>query len=248
MSSYQARDYRAVASQRGLAAFTVRVKETDLWLQAQRDLSAEALDSVLRHRRTLEAYIRERPEFQSALQPLPADGLAPPLVRGMLAAGRAADTGPMAAVAGAIAQAVAQDLLGLSPAVAVENGGDIYLALGREATVGIWAGQSPISGKLGLKLAAEAMPVAVCTSSGTVGHSLSLGRADAATVVAADAALADAAATALGNRVQGKADLGAALEWVRSVPGVLGALVIVGNQLAAWGEIELIPIATGKGR
>ncbi|MCA1989441.1 MAG: hypothetical protein LDL07_09915, partial [Desulfarculus sp.] len=84
------------------------------------------------------------------------------------------------------------------------------------------------------------MPLAVCTSSGTVGHSLSLGRADAATILAKDAALADAAATALGNRVRTAADLATALDWAQGVPGVLGALVIKGSQLAAWGEVELV--------
>ncbi|MFH1059280.1 MAG: UPF0280 family protein [Pseudomonadota bacterium] len=246
MSLYQPRDYRVSAGQRGLTAFTVRVKETDLWLQAQRELGQEALASVLNHRRALEAYARQRPEYLSALQPLSADDLAPPLVRAMLAAGRAAGTGPMAAVAGAIAQAVAADLLPLSPALAVENGGDVYLALDRGATVGIWAGSSPLSGRLGLVVAAAAMPMAVCTSSGTVGHSLSLGRADAATIVAADAALADAAATALGNRVQGRADLGPALDWAQGLPGVRGALVILGDQMAAWGEIELTSLPGDK--
>ncbi|MFZ5585682.1 MAG: UPF0280 family protein [Thermodesulfobacteriota bacterium] len=248
MGAYQARDYRVAARQGGLAAFTVRVKETDLWIQAQRDLSAEALESVLRHRRALEAYAGQRPGFLSALQPLPMDDLAPPLVRSMLAAGLAAGAGPMAAVAGAIAQAVAADLLAHSPAVAVENGGDVYLALDREAVVGVWAGDSPLSGKLGLRVAAAAMPLAICTSSGTVGHSLSLGRADAATVVALDAALADAAATVLGNRVAKQADLGPALDWAQGVPGVRGALVILGERLAAWGEIELTPIRADKGR
>ncbi len=224
---------------RGLKAFTVRVKETDLWIQAERNLAEQAVESVLRHRRGLEAYIRERPEFLDSLTPLPPDPLAPPLARAMLEAGRDAGTGPMAAVAGALAQAVAGDLLEFSPQVAVENGGDIYLALGRDTTVGLWAGRSPLSGRLGLKVAAQEMPLAVCTSSGTVGHSLSLGRADAATVVAKDAALADAAATALGNRARGRGDLAPALEWVQTVPGVLGALLVLEDRLAAWGQMCL---------
>ncbi len=237
---YQERSYRVNCEARGFAAFTARVKETDLWIRATVDLSQRAVESILNHRRGLEAYGRDHPEFFASLNPLPLDPLAPPLVRAMLAAGQAAGTGPMAAVAGAIAQAVAADLLAWSPQVAVENGGDVYLALSEAATVGLWAGDSPISGRVGLRVPAERMPMAVCTSSGTVGHSLSLGRADAATILAMDAALADAAATALGNRVRTAADLATALDWAQGVPGVLGALVIKGSQLAAWGEVELV--------
>ena len=237
---FQERSYRVACEARGFSAFTARVKETELWIRATADLGQRAVESILNHRRGLEAYGREHPAFFASLNPLPLDPLAPPLVRSMLAAGQAAGTGPMAAVAGAIAQAVAGDLLALSPQVAVENGGDVYLALDQTATVGLWAGDSPLSGRVGLRIPAPRMPIAVCTSSGTVGHSLSLGRADAATCLAADAALADAVATALGNRVQGPADLAKALDWAQGVPGVLGALVVKGSQLAAWGEVELV--------
>lgn len=243
LTDYEERTYRVTCREQGLQAFTVRVKETDLWIQAQEDLSQPALESILRHRRGLEAYIEEHPLFLASLTPLPQDPLAPPLVRAMLAAGLASGTGPMAAVAGAVAQFVATDLLALSPQVVVENGGDIYLALERAAVVGLGAGKSPLSGKLGLRLPAAAMPCAVCTSSGTVGPSLSLGRADAATILAKDAALADAAASALGNRVQGRGDLAGAVEWVAQwIPGVLGALVVLGDRLAAWGDIELVDL------
>lgn len=223
-------------------AFTAVVKETDLWIQAQADLTKEAVESILRHRRGLELYIAERPEFLSSLAPLPLDPLAPPLAKAMLEAGRLAGTGPMAAVAGAVAQAVAQDLLELSPQVIVENGGDVYLALERGTVVGLFAGPSPLSGKLGLKLEAQDMPLALCTSSASVGPSLSLGKADAATILAKDGALADAAASALGNLVQGPGDLGRAVEQVQEIPGVLGALAVLGGRLAAWGQITLVEL------
>ncbi len=228
-----------------MVSFTARVKETDLWITAPRDLSGEAVEAILRHRRGLEDYARQHPDFLTSLTPLPPDPWAPPLVKAMLAAGLAAGTGPMAAVAGAIAQAVGQDLLALAGEVMVENGGDVYLHAGREITVGLEAGDSPISGRLGLWVAAGDMPLSLGTSSGTVGHSLSLGKADAATVKARDGALADAAATALGNRVKSAADLQAALDWVSQVPGVLGALIVVGPKLAAWGDMELVQLTPG---
>ena len=239
MAKYEERFYRLGCRPEGLVGFSVLVRETDLFILAERDLSAEARQSVMDHRRSLEAYLAERPEFLDSLMPLPGDPMAPALARSMLAAAQKAGTGPMAAVAGAISQAVGKDLARHSPAVLVENGGDLYLDAGRELTIGLHAGKSPFSGRLGLKISPEAMPLGLAASSGTVGHSLSLGKADAAVVAASDAALADACATALGNRVGQKRDMAPALEWVSEIEGVSGALLILGEELAAWGEITL---------
>ena len=246
MSKFQERLYRVKCAGGGLVSFTARVKETDLWITASRDLGREAIESIMAHRRGLERYLVDNPLALTSLEPLPPDPLAPPLMAAMLAAGAKAGTGPMAAVAGAIAQAVGRDLAAAAGEVMVENGGDVYLAASRDITVGLEAGGSPISGRLGLRIAREDMPLCLGTSSGTVGHSLSLGRADAATVKAADGALADAAATALGNRVKSARDLEAALDWVSGVEGVQGALIVIGAKLAAWGDMELVQLEPGR--
>jgi ApbE superfamily uncharacterized protein (UPF0280 family) len=229
----------------GLVGFQVVVKETDLWVLAVRDLSREVWEVVLQERRQLEAYITAHPEFLSTLTPWPEDPFAPPLVRQMLEAARVAGVGPMAAVAGAIAARVGRGLESLSDEIIVENGGDIYLKVASPATVALFAGQSPLSQRVGLKIDPELSPLGVCTSSGTVGHSLSFGRADAACILAPSAALADAVATGLGNRVQNAGDIGAALKWAAQVPEILGAVVIVGDKLGAWGRVELVPLAGG---
>lgn len=242
MAPFEERVYRVHCRTGSLRAFTVRVKETDLWILAERDLARQALESISRHRRALEVYLDQNPLFLESLIPLPPDPLAPPLARAMLAAGEAAGVGPMAAVAGAIAEAVGRDLRELSPRVVVENGGDIFLDAGRDVTVGIWAGDSPLNGRLGLKAPAESMPLCLACSSGVVGHSLSLGKADAAVVAARDGALADAAATALGNRVRSRGDLAPALEWASGVPGLDGALLVLGDRLGAWGEMTLVDL------
>lgn len=238
----QPRTYRTRMGREGLVGFRVAVKETDLMILAQQDLSAESRDLIIQERQQLEAYIRQHPEFLTTLAPCPPDPYAPPLVRDMLRAAAAAGVGPMAAVAGAIAARVGQALLTFSEEVIVENGGDIFMHLRRPATVSLYAGRSPLSHKLGLRIHPEPETWGVCTSSGTVGHSLSLGQADAACVVAADTALADACATALGNRVTGAAAVHEALDWVASIPGIAGALVVVGEHLGAWGQIELVPL------
>jgi ApbE superfamily uncharacterized protein (UPF0280 family) len=160
----------------------------------------------------------------------------------MTAAGAAAGVGPMAAVAGAIAEAVGRGLLAHSNEVVVENGGDIFLQTDEPALAAVYAGTSPLSLKVGLRVGGGGRPCAVCTSSGTVGHSLSLGRADAATVVARSGALADAAATAVGNRVGSRRDLAAAIEFGRRIPGVEGIVVIAGDRIGAWGGLEIVSL------
>jgi ApbE superfamily uncharacterized protein (UPF0280 family) len=226
----------------GLVGFRVAVKETDLMILAQRDLSTEVRALVIQERQQLEAYGQKHPEFFTALTPFPPDPYAPPVVRAMIGAGAVAGVGPMAAVAGAIAARVGETLRAFSDEVIVENGGDIFMHLKHPATVSLFAGRSPLSHKVGLKIYPDRETWGVCTSSGTVGPSLSFGRADAACVVAEDAALADACATALGNRVPEAAAVNEALDWLGGIPGLTGAVVIVGEHLGAWGQIELVPL------
>jgi ApbE superfamily uncharacterized protein (UPF0280 family) len=148
----------------------------------------------------------------------------------------------MAAVAGAMAEAVGQDLLKESPEVIVENGGDIFLRSSKEVRVGIFAGASPLSLRIGLCLPPAEYPRGVCTSSATVGPSLSFGVADAVCVLAASAALADGAATAVGNMVRSSREMEKGLEKARSIEGLTGVVIILGDKLAAWGQIQLAEI------
>ncbi|MEM5788361.1 MAG: UPF0280 family protein, partial [Syntrophobacteraceae bacterium] len=218
-------------------------RETDLWIRAVRNLEKEASQAVLNCRLQIENYIASHNSFLRSLTPLPDDPLAPPLVRRMLRAASAAGVGPMAGVAGAIAQAVAVALKPLSNSLIVENGGDCYLDLSEETTIGIFAGpHSPFTGKIALKFGPSRFPLGVCTSSGTVGHSVSFGKADAITVVSKDAALADAAATRIGNQVNTPADLPGALEIARGIPNLDGVLITIRDKMGMWGNLELVPI------
>ncbi len=235
--------YRGRVRADGLTGFSVRVDQTDLFIRAAAELTEKALDIVLLGRRRIESWGLEHPDFYSSLKPLPDSPLAPPPVREMLRAGRLAGTGPMAAVAGAMAEFVGSGLLPHSPeGVIVENGGDVYLNVPREVTAGLFAGASPLSLKVGFRFTPEMMPLGVCTSSGTVGHSLSLGRADAALVAARSTAVADAAATALGNRVRNRQDIEPALEWVLTVEGVIGAAVVLGEDFGLSGGLNLVSL------
>ena len=240
---YEERIYRNLVRTDDLVKFEVIVKETDLLVRAESNLSNETRESVLTYRHQLETYITMNPEFQRSLIPLAEDLYAPELVREMIRVSQLARVGPMAAVAGAMAEWVSKDLLKLSKEVIIENGGDIYLATARERTIGIYAGQSPLSLKIGIVIEPEQSPLGVCTSSGTVGPSLSLGKADAVCILSKSAALADAAATAVGNVVQEKKDIELGLERGREIEGVLGTLVIVGEKMGVWGNIRLTKLS-----
>lgn len=231
--------YRRLHRGEDLTYFQVTVEQTDLCIGACRDLSREARALVVQCRDALTGWIRARKDFLTSLEPLPFPMGAPPLIADMYRAAEIAGVGPMAAVAGAIAQAVGEGLRAHSPEVVVENGGDIYIAGKRPRTVGLYAGYSPLTGKVGVKIPPEQLPLGICTSSGTLGHSLSFGKADAAMVLASNAALCDAVATAAANRVQGVDDIGKALQYACKIPGVTGAVIVKDDQLGAWGAVEL---------
>jgi uncharacterized protein len=236
---YEKRTYRNLAKTDDLIKFEVIVKETDLLVRAEKDLSRETRESVLKYRHQLETYIAMNPEFQTSLVPLKDDPGVPEIVQEMIRTSQLAQVGPMAAVAGAMAESVSKDLLKFSKEVIVENGGDIYLVTSRERIIGVYAGHSPLSLKIGIIIEPEETPIGVCTSSGTVGHSLSFGKADAVCILSKSAALADAAATAVGNLVRDKTDIRSGLERGREIEGVSGTLIMVGEKMGVWGNIKL---------
>jgi ApbE superfamily uncharacterized protein (UPF0280 family) len=240
--TYEPRTYRAGVDAEDLFAFEAAFRETDLQILARTELASEATDAIAAARWEIESFIQKYPRFKETLSPFEVSADAPEIVRQMASAAVKARVGPMAAVAGAIAQRVALDLVEYSDEVIVENGGDVYLIGERERVVSLFAGVSPLSDKVGLRIPAGLLPLAVCTSSGTVGHSLSFGKADAVTVLSRDGALADAVATGLANRVQGPDDIDRAIEAARQVIGVLGVVVIVGDRMGAWGNVRLVPL------
>ena len=234
--------YREQITAKDLVSFPILIKETDLLIFADNLLKDEAKNSVLIYRHQLEDYILKFPYFLDSLIPLPLDESAPSIIQEMMRSAQLAQVGPMASVAGAIAEFVGKDLLKHTKQIVVENGGDIFIKIAKDLTIGIYAGDSPLSNKLGLKIAPDTTPLGVCTSSGTVGHSLSFGKSDAVTIIAQSTSLADAAATSIGNLVKEKKDIETGLERAKSIKGIHGALIIVGDQFGAWGNVEIVSI------
>jgi hypothetical protein len=233
------RTYRSFSTDRNYSRYTVKISETDIYILTDSDLRETAYHAAMGYRAQIEEYIRYHPEFRTSLKPLPADQLAPEIIQDMIGAAKTAGVGPMASVAGAIAERVGKDLLACSSNVIVENGGDIFLNIKDDISVGIFAGDSPLSGKIALRVAASETPIGICTSSGTVGHSLSFGVADAVCIKSRSTALADAAATSVGNLIRKKSDVNRGLERAMAIQGVLGALIVVGDTLAIQGSMEL---------
>lgn len=239
--SIEPRFYREWTDTSDLVTFAVKVGETDLQIRAHTDLSDLATQTVLRLRRELEGYIATVPKFRTSFLPLPEDPEAPIIVRSMLRAGVEYGVGPMAAVAGAVAQEVGRELLAHSPEVIVENGGDIFLMMSRPVRLGLYAGpDSPFTGKIVLKLNCAGQSRGVCTSSATVGPSVSFGRADAAVTIATSAALADAAATAIANRIHTEDDLSNVLQAEQEKGRLLGCVAVIGKHLSAYGDVEIV--------
>ncbi len=238
---YKPRSYRKWAKADDLVNFEVTEKETDLSIYADLDLKKEARGAVSRLRRDLEAYIKIDPDFFSSLDPIELKESAPQIARAMAEAGKKAGVGPMAAVAGAFSEFVGRELLKSSKQVIIENGGDIFVQSLLPRTIGIYAGEeSPFTGRLAVRIDDAKNGLGVCTSSGTVSHSLSFGKTDATLIISASAALADAAATAVGNAVKSREDIEKGIDVARSIDGVMGVLITVGDKMGSWGAIKLI--------
>ena len=219
----------------------VRLKETFATVIAAAGLLELAEQTIAATRATIEAYIARQPRFRSALEPLPIEAAAPEVICRMALAASRAGVGPMAAVAGAIAQITVEALVaaGATHAI-VDNGGDIVLWIDRPVTIGVFTGPAKIQ-DIALRVEPRPGIFSVCTSSGTVGHSLSFGRADAATVIAADGFLADAMATALGNQIKTGAEkeIEQAIQ-ASLVDGVEGLLVVAGERMGMGGTLPEI--------
>lgn len=257
---YHARTYRKAMGLTRFASITFAVGESDLWIgyaPASTDgkaLATEGSRLLRRLRNEILAY--PDPTFLSSFVPLKEKGYKDrdkekeketgvdpdsPFIAGMLKASRLSGTGPMASVAGAIAQEVGSFLkkeFSLEEIV-VENGGDLYIDVLKPLPVTLFAGDNPLSGKVSIVVEPKHCPLGVCTSSAKVGHSFSFGRADAVMVACSDAALADAYATAFCNKVREASDVQRVSEEMNEKGQILSALVLLDTKLALCGQLEV---------
>ncbi len=244
MKEYLERTYRKSMKSSDLIYFNVSDGESDLYIGALKDISEKAITSLKKHRKSIIDYISHDPLFKTSLSPLPVINGMCPLIKDMTEAASIAGVGPMASVAGAIAEYVACDLLPFSEELIIENGGDLFITGKKDRKVGIFAGSSPLSGKIAINLESSFLPVAVATSSGTVGPSISFGKADAVAVVSPSGSIADAAATAIGNIVSDAEDFNKAVEFAENISSIIGVIIICKDKMCLTGDIKISPCNT----
>lgn len=239
LNMFERRSYRDEMKNDNLVSFTAVDGESDLWILADINLEKETKEHLKFHRNQMITYAEKNPDFINSLEPLDIDQDAPAIIQHMLRVGHAAQVGPMAAVAGAISEYIGKKLLKISEELIIENGGDIFIKANKPKRIKIYAGNSPFSNQLSMLIQPEQTPLGICTSSGTVGHSLSFGKADAVVVVSKDTLLADAFATSIGNMIKKPEDVQSGLEFAKKQAGILGVIIMIEDQLGIWGEIEL---------
>jgi uncharacterized protein len=229
-------------------AFVIRYKQTAIKAITDKDLKDELLDELVRQYTLLEKHIQKDRIFLTSYEPVETGKSAPKIARIMSAAAKKCGVGPMASVAGAFSDVLGEYAIKKGAGeVIIENGGDIFLKLKKPRIVGVHAGPSGFSERIGFMVRPEETPLGICTSSDSVGHSISLGKSDAVTVFARTAALADAAASAIGNKVKGKKAVENGIKKAKSLKDVRGVLIIKGSVLGAYGSLpELIKITNTK--
>jgi hypothetical protein len=223
--------------------FTLKETQCTIISDKQQGIQT-AIESIKRNRQELEIYIRANPKFLYTLKPFPTP--EKPLVAKMMAeATEKAGVGPMAAVAGVIADLAVDDMTRAGCEVAVvEDGGEISAISNMPVDVAVAAGDEPLSRRFGFRL--TEFPIGVATSSGRFSHALSFGDAEAATIFCKNASLADAVATAVGNVVRGEdagAGIKAGINRGMSIQGVEGVLIIYKGKVGMAGKIpEIIKV------
>lgn len=219
-----------------------RVYRTFIHKEAVLRICCEPFEAVtreiVRQRAILEEYLRRHPFFQHSLEPVAVKEDAPEVARRMARAANKVGVGPMAAVAGAMAQLAVEAALraGAEEAI-VDNGGDIYLQAVEPVIIGLYPGKAGEIGQLAFSLQASDTPLSICSSSGKMGHSLSLGECDLATIVAKDASLADAAATLAANLVKNVCDVEHALNQMVSIEGISGVMIVKNGHVGLAGKL-----------
>jgi hypothetical protein len=251
---YEPRFYREAMGNARWKSFRVEHLETDLWIAVDSDnysIKAEKFskEQAVYYRNILDKHIREFPEFLTSLTPLAVPSGAHPLIAEMYNASGIAGTGPMSAVAGAVAEYICNDLIskfGFSEAI-VENGGDIFLMINHPATISVYAGASPLSDRIGLFIKPEDTPMSICCSSGTVGHSLSFGNADAAVIGCRSGAQADAYATACCNEVKSASMVSEVAQSFLQKPDIISVIIIKDDKAGIGGRLEVKILDNGTG-
>lgn len=250
---FEPRIYREDLKKGRFQSFSVSHRETDLWIGVNKSTFGKnmedfALNCVKRLRRKIELYAEKDKGFLNALTPHKSINDAPQIIKKMCDYGRKAQVGPMASVAGTFAQEIGiliENEFDIEELV-IENGGDIYMNITEPVVVSVYAGKSPLSKKIGLTVLPQFAPLGICTSSGTVGHSLSFGKADAVVVACREVGLADAYATSLCNKIRSKKDIQSILNSVVRENEIISVLIVLNDEVGIKGVFPFEVLGVNK--
>jgi ApbE superfamily uncharacterized protein (UPF0280 family) len=242
----EARFYRKEMYEGRFASFQVQYLETDLWIGVDeasfiREMPDFCLRKIIAYRQLLDSYIQQQPEFGTSFSPINSLPTAPKIAVEMCRAAQIAQVGPMAGVAGAFCYFLFEEIQQtFSPQeLVIENGGDMYLSVKEKITIGVYAGKSPISGKVGIEILPTDCPIGVSTSAATVGPSISLGKTDATMVVCSNPILSDAFASAVGNLVQSPNDIEMALQFAENQQDIISTLIVIQDKMGYKGKLPM---------
>ncbi|MEA1986898.1 MAG: UPF0280 family protein [Candidatus Marinimicrobia bacterium] len=243
---YQSRDYRKFMQSGRFDSFIVKYKEIDLWIGVSRGAISEklkefALEKIKKLRDELDEYIKHNSFFLTSLETIKPNDDMPSSVKEMCEISEKTGIGPMSAVAGYFAEFIGKEIKKRFKLdeIVIENGGDIFLDIIESLTITIYAGDSPLSEKVGINIDCKFSPLGISTSSGTVGHSLSFGKADAVMIACKNSALADSFATKFCNAIKSVDDIDSVLKLTKEYSDIISAVIIYGEKIGVRGKFDV---------
>lgn len=232
--------YRCSVKNKEKYSWLVSYYYTDILISSNKNIKNKIEKPLKKIYEVLNACIKSDPLFLKSLSPIKIKPSFPPIIKEMCARSAVFNVGPMAAVAGTVNEYLASYLQKYCEILIIENGGDTYIKAGRDLNVGIYVKNPDFKNRIALKINVENMPCGLCSSSGTFGHSFSMGKCDLAVVLAKSAITADAAATAFGNSISCEGDISGSITYFKKFEDIKGLLAIKDKKIGAWGAIEFL--------
>ena len=215
-------------------------KQTDMWLKTEGEPDRQEVETYLKQAyEDIEAYIACDSNFLSSLHPYEVGETAPEIVKVMSEHASKANVGPMAGIAGVIAEYIGRRLSSRHRIILCNNGGDIYYESPEEQWILLNAPGSPFHNQIKICVPSAIKGKGLCTSSGTSGHSVNMGRAYAVSILAGNACSADVWATAMSNQIRSHEDIDRILSLCKEQDDIEGVVILVDNYLGIWGDIRL---------
>lgn len=249
---YKPMVYREKISSDDLDFFTMEFGQSNIQIGVDKEKNSLDLQQACKEvlwelYLDLQRYLLVDKSFEATLEWCRPVSGAPQIIRHMSEASKKARVGPMASVAGAFAEHMGKKIQKKFKLnnIIIENGGDIWLNSEQDRSVALYAGESVFADRIKIVIDKEMCPLGICTSSGTVGHSLSFGKADAVTVIAKSSAVADAFATSIGNKIKNPDDIDIIIACYKPFLGkeIEGIAIVMENKIGAIGNVKFAPIA-----